>query len=119
MSLIERLHRAQAEMLADQEDPWRHVLERALPSNMTSTSTVALLDLLSFPRTTGNARRVAQIMRQLGWVGIKSRRLAPGGWRTTECRGWSRPVRQAGVRQPSVMLKGVKTKGYKDECIMF
>ena len=101
MSLIERLHRAQAEILADQEDPWRRVLERALPGNVTSTSTVALLDLLNFPTTTGNARRLALTMRSMGWVGLKSRRLAPGGWRSTECRGWSRPIRR-GVNQRDV-----------------
>jgi hypothetical protein len=91
MSLIARLHRANAEMFADQEDPWRRVLERALPASVMSTSTVSLLALLNFPTTTGNARRLARIMRGLGWVGIKSRRLAPGGWRGTESRGWSRP----------------------------
>jgi hypothetical protein len=100
MSLIERLHRATAEMVADQEDPWKRVLERALPASVMSTSTVALLDLLDFPATTGNARRLARTMRSMGWVGIKSRRLSPGGWRTTECRGWSRPVRGPTVRQP-------------------
>jgi hypothetical protein len=94
MSLIERLHRAQAEMLGSQEDPWRRALERTLPANLAYTSTVALLAMLDFPATTGNARRLARTMRSMGWVGIKSRRLAPGGWRTTECRGWSRPVRE-------------------------
>jgi hypothetical protein len=94
MSLIERLHRATAEMVADHEDPWRRVLERALPASVMSTSTVALLAMLDFPTTTGNARRLARTMRSMGWVGIKSRRLAPGGWRTTECRGWVRPQRE-------------------------
>ncbi len=94
MPLIERLHRATAEMVADQDDPWRRALERALPASVMSTSTLALLALLNFPATTGNARRLARTMRSMGWVGIKSRRLAPGGWRTTECRGWSRPVRE-------------------------
>jgi hypothetical protein len=93
MSLIERLHRTNAKWIAEQEDPWRCVLERVLPGNVLSTSTVALLGLLDFPVTTGNARRLARTMRSMGWVGIKSRRLAPGGWRTTECRGWSRPIR--------------------------
>jgi hypothetical protein len=100
MSLIGRLHRATAEMVADQEDPWRRVLERALPANLTCTSTVALLALLDFPTTTGNARRLARTMRSMGWVGIKSRALAPGGWRTTECRGWSRPVRDLKQKDP-------------------
>jgi hypothetical protein len=101
MALIGRLHRMKAELSEGENDPWRRALERALPANVVCTSTVALLDLLGFPPTTGNARRLARTMRSMGWVGIKSRRLAPGGWRTTECRGWSRPVRQARVRQPS------------------
>lgn len=82
-----------AELSEGENDPWRRALERVLPSNLTCTSTVALLALLDFPITTGNARRLARTMRSMGWVGIKSRRLAPGGWRTTECRGWARPVR--------------------------
>jgi hypothetical protein len=100
VSLIERLHRAKAELSDGENDPWRHALERALPANLVCTSTVAVLSLLNFPVTTGNARRLARTMRSMGWVGIKSRRLAPGGWRTTECRGWSRPVRAPRVRQP-------------------
>jgi hypothetical protein len=94
MSIIGRLNRAKAELSEGDEDPWRRVLERALPANVVCTSTVALLDLLGFPATTGNARRLSRTMRSMGWTGIKSRRLAPGGWRTTECRGWSRPVRE-------------------------
>jgi hypothetical protein len=90
MSLIERLHREKAELFEGDNDPWKRVLERALPGNLTCTSTVALLDLLGFPHTTGNARRLARTMRSMGWVGLKSRRLTPGGWRTTECRGWTR-----------------------------
>jgi hypothetical protein len=94
MSVLGRLHRMKAELSEGENDPWRRVLERTLPSNLTCTSTVALLALLDFPVTTGNARRLARTMRSMGWVGIKSRRLAPGGWRTTECRGWLRPLRE-------------------------
>jgi hypothetical protein len=94
MSLIERLHRAKAELSEGEEDPWRRALERALPANLACTSTVALLSLLDFPATTANSRRLARTMRSMGWVGIKSRRLAPGGWRTTTCRGWARPFRE-------------------------
>ena len=101
MSLIAELHRAQAEVLGHQDDPWRSALERALPGNVMCTSTVALLRCWTSPITTGNARRLARTMRSMGWVGIKSRKLPPGGWRSTECRGWSRPVRQARGRQPS------------------
>jgi hypothetical protein len=106
MSLLERLHRMKAELSEGQIDPWRHALERALPSNLTCISTVALLDLLGFPPTTANARRLARTMRSMGWVGIKSRRLAPGGWRTTECRGWSRPVRE--LKQKEYVRHGTR-----------
>jgi hypothetical protein len=94
MSLLGRLHRAKVDLSDGHEDPWRRLLERALPANVMCTSTVTLLGLLDFPVTTGNARRLARTMRSMGWVGIKSRRLAPGGWRTTECRGWARPFRE-------------------------
>jgi hypothetical protein len=93
MSLLDRLHRMKAELSEGENDPWMRLLERALPGSLTCISTVALLALLDFPLTTGNARRLARTMRSMGWVGIKSRRLAPGGWRATECRGWVRPVR--------------------------
>jgi hypothetical protein len=79
---------------AERSDPRRGVLERALPANVTDISTVALLDLLDVPHTTGNARRLAQTMRALGWIGLKSRRLMPGGFRDTTIRGWSRPIRE-------------------------
>jgi hypothetical protein len=100
MSWMGRLRQAQAQLLEEDVDPWRRVLERALPANLVCTSTTALLALLDFPTTTGNARRLARTMRSMGWVGIKSRRLAPGGWRSTQCRGWSRPVRDTTVRKP-------------------
>jgi hypothetical protein len=110
-SLLEKLHRAKAETLAGQEDPWRRLLERALPTSLMCTSTAALLALLNFPVTTGNARRLARTMRSMGWVGLKSRRLAPGGWRTTECRGWARPIREQRARRPLAHTKNIKTKG--------
>jgi hypothetical protein len=105
VSLIEKLHRAKLELSQGENDPWRRLLERALPADAVCTSSVALLALLGFRASTGNARRLARTMRAMGWVGIKSRRLAPGGWRTTECRGWSRPLRQAGRTQPTGHLK--------------
>jgi hypothetical protein len=57
-------------------------------------STAALLDLLSLRANTGNARRVAKLVRSMGYIAIKSRRLQPGGWRDTVTRGWARPVRE-------------------------
>ena len=92
-SWVERLY-SYAQQTEQRSDPWRRVLERALPANVTSISTVSLLELLDVPPTTGNARRLARTMRSMGWVGLKSRRLMPGGFRDTTIRGWSRPIRE-------------------------
>src|SRR5215510_8087058 len=91
MSVLGRMHQLRAKLSQDNSDPWRRMLERSLPGNVTSVSTVALLDLLDVPPTTGNARRLAETMRSMGWVGLKSRRLMPGGFRDTTIRGWARP----------------------------
>jgi hypothetical protein len=56
--------------------------------------TVALLNLLDLPTTSGYARRIAATMRTLGFVPLKSRRLFPGGHRGTVTRGWARPMRE-------------------------
>jgi hypothetical protein len=100
-SCIERMYRASAELSERRSDPWKRVLERALLGNLTSISTNALLDLLDVPHTTGNARRLAQTMRDMGWVGLKSRRLMPGGFRDTTIRGWARPHRDIQIRKTS------------------
>jgi hypothetical protein len=92
-SWVGRMYQA-AQQTERRSDPWKRVLERALPPSVTSLSTVALLDLLDVPPSTGNARRLAKTMRAWGWVGLKSRRLMPGGFRDTTIRGWARPVRE-------------------------
>ena len=92
-SWVGRMYQA-AQQTEQRSDPWKRVLERALPPSVTNLSTVALLDLVDVPHTTGNARRLAEIMRGLGWVGLKSRHLMPGGFRDTTIRGWARPVRE-------------------------
>jgi hypothetical protein len=66
---------------------------------MDAVSTVALLGLIGLPATTGNGRRVAQTMRSLGFVPIKSRRFMPGGYRDTVTRGWARPLREPSIIQ--------------------
>jgi len=95
MSFLQRLDQARAELTDRGIDPWKRALERDLPANVTSISTVALLDLLDVPSTTGNARRLAQTMRSLGFIPLKSRRLTPGGFRDTTIRGWARPFRES------------------------
>ena len=97
MSFVERLHHELAERDAD---PLREKVE-FIVRGMEAVSTVALLDLLGLPKTTGNGRRIAPTMRSLGFIPIKSRRLMPGGTRDTVTRGWARPVRQTGCRTKS------------------
>jgi hypothetical protein len=94
MSFIERLRQAQAELTERDADPFRQRVEDIMGCVGDCASTVALLDLLGLPKTTGNGRRLAMTMRALGFVPIKSRRLMPGGYQDTVTRGWARPVRE-------------------------
>src|SRR5208283_3830867 len=87
----ETLDEVEAQQAERGANPWRRALERDLPAKVTCISTVALLDLLGLAPTTGNARRIAPTMRSMGFIGLKSRRLMPGGNRGTTIRGWSRP----------------------------
>jgi hypothetical protein len=112
MSFLGRLARAHAELDAHYQDPWLSKVEEAV-RDMDAISTAALLDLLRVPATTGTARRLAEVMRSLNFIPIKSRRLMPGGRAgNTVTRGWARPVRRASVSQPCGRLEG-----YEDERI--
>jgi hypothetical protein len=92
MSFIERMRAAAKQLEAPPPDPWRKVLEPFV-RGVDAVSTVALLDLVDARHTTSNARRVAATMYALGFVKIQSRKLQPGGFRDTVCRGWARPMR--------------------------
>lgn len=90
MSWLGRLHQKKAELA--ETDPWQKKVE-ATVHGMDVVSTVAILDLIDVPKTTSNCRRVANIMRALNFVPIKSRRLMPGGRSGTCIRGWAHPIR--------------------------
>ncbi|MEH2558534.1 hypothetical protein V1286_006063 [Bradyrhizobium algeriense] len=93
MSLLKRLEEACAELDAQYQDPWRKKVEAEVRGK-DAISTAALLDAVRVPASTGNARRLAAIMRDLHFIPIKSRRLMPGGRAgNTVTRGWARPVR--------------------------
>lgn len=92
MYWLEKVHQAQAELARRDADPLREKVE-AIVRGMEGVSTLALLDLLGLPKTTGNGRRISPTMRSFGFIPIKSRRLMPGGWRDTVTRGWARPLR--------------------------
>jgi hypothetical protein len=90
---MEKLDRARAELESLNADPWRRVLERALPTSITEISTVSLCDLAGLRPTSGNARLLAPTMRAMGFVPLKSRNLMPGGHAGTCTRGWMKPTR--------------------------
>jgi hypothetical protein len=96
MSLLKSLAQACAELDAHHEDPWRKKVEAEV-RDKDFISTAALLDAVRVPATTGTARRLAAIMRDLQFIPIKSRRLMPGGRAgNTVTRGWARPLRRDG-----------------------
>lgn len=80
-------------------DPWRLRLERVHgkvgDDDVERVSSQSLMDLLEVPqraRTAGSCRRLAKIMRELGWVSIKARGLTQGGFRD-QVRGYARDKR--------------------------
>jgi hypothetical protein len=94
MSLLGRLAQARAELAEFGEDPLRKKVEDVVRGK-DAISTAALLQELSLRANTGNARRVAKLVRSLGYVAIKSRTLQPGGFRDTIARGWSRTTKSS------------------------
>jgi hypothetical protein len=92
MSFIEKMREAAKQLDAPPPDPWLKPISAAL-KGVQAMSTVALLDIVHAAHTTKNSRRLAAIMRELGFVPIQSRRLMPGGYRDTVTRGWARPMR--------------------------
>ena len=92
-SFAQRLREAKAELAQHEADPLLANVA-AIIRGQEAIGTAPLLDLLGLPKTTGNGRRLAQTMRSLGFVPIKSRCLMPGGYRDTVTRGWVRPFRK-------------------------
>ena len=77
-------------------DPWRLRLERVRGKvdydQIERVSTQTLLDLLEVPQRGRNAavcRRLATLMRELGWTPIKARGMTQNGFRN-QVRGWAR-----------------------------
>jgi hypothetical protein len=108
MSLLKRLEETRAELDAQCHDPWLKKVETAVRGK-DAISTAALLDAVRAPATTGTARRLAAIMRDLHFIPIKSRRLMPGGRAgNTVTRGWARPVR---TMKPSPTMSNAGSAG--------
>jgi hypothetical protein len=64
-------------------------------------STRSILELANMPPTAANGRRIAPMMRELGFVPVTSARLRPGGRRGNVIRGWARPVPKAKQTLPT------------------
>jgi len=119
LSWTAKLKQACAEQAERDADPLRDKVAAAV-AGFDALSTVAILTSIGLPPTTGNGRRIARSMRALGYIPIKSRRLPPGAWADTLCRGWSRPVRKPGFKQGdkvgNLHLKTDRTGEQKDMC---
>jgi hypothetical protein len=96
---IELLRQTRAEALARSADPWRLQLERVRgkvgDDAIERISTQTLFDILEIAqrsRTAGACRRLAKLMRELGWTPIKARGLTQTGVRD-QIRGYARVKR--------------------------
>ena len=96
MSFIDILKQGRNETLARAADPWRLRLERVRgkvgDDGVERISTQALFDVLEVPqrsRGAGACRRLAKLMRELGWSPIKARGLTQSGFRD-QVRGYAR-----------------------------
>jgi hypothetical protein len=94
-SFIGLLKQTRSEAAA-KPDPWRLRLERVRGKvgydQIERVSTQTLLDLLEAPQRGRNAaacRRLATLMRELGWTPIKARGMTQNGFRD-QVRGYAR-----------------------------
>jgi hypothetical protein len=96
MSWIELLQQARTEAQARIAEPWRLPLERLRgkvgDDGVERISTQAVFDILEVPqrnRGAGACRRLAKLMRELGWTPTKARGMTQGGFRD-QVRGYAR-----------------------------
>jgi hypothetical protein len=96
ISFLAKLQRGQDEALASAADPWRLRLERVRgkmgDDGIEHVPTQTVFDILEVPqrsRGAGACRRLAKLMRELGWSPIKARGLTQSGLRD-QVRGYAR-----------------------------
>jgi hypothetical protein len=99
MSWLGKLENAKVEMAAQTADPWRLRLERVPgqvgDDGIERISTQTLFDhleVLQRSRRAGACRRLAQVMRDLGWTPVRVRDLTRGGYKE-QVRGYCRDAR--------------------------
>ena len=96
MPFIKQLEQARAQVQATNADPWHIRLERIRgkvgDDGIERISTQAVFDFLEVPqrsRGAGACRRLARLMRELGWSPIKARGMTQSGFRD-QVRGYAR-----------------------------
>lgn len=96
MSWLGKLENAKAEMAARTADPWRLRLERVRgqvgDDGIERISTQTLFDHLEVfqrSRGAGACRRLAHVMRELGWTPVRVRDLTRGGY-LEQVRGYAK-----------------------------
>lgn len=102
MSWLEKLHKAKAELAAQDVDPWRLPLERVRGTigddGLERITTQLLFDILGVPQRSRGARacrRLAKLMAELGWMAVRVRGLTRGGY-LEQVRGYCRqPIRRS------------------------
>jgi hypothetical protein len=99
MAWLTQLHEAKAEIAAQTADPWQVRLERVRgqtgDDGIERISTQTLFDHLEVfqrSRGAGACRRLAQVMRELGWTAVRVRDLTRGGYKE-QVRGYCRGLR--------------------------
>jgi len=103
MSFIAMLREARAKAQAQAADAWRLPLKRVRgkvgDDGVERIATQTVFDMLEVPqrsRSAAASRRLARLMRELGWRSMKARGLTPGGFRD-QVRGYARDTTHATV----------------------
>jgi hypothetical protein len=106
MAWIDKLHQAQADLAAQNGDPWRLPLERLHgqigDDGIERITTQLLFDILEVPqrsRGAGACRRLAKLMAKVGWMAVRVRGLTRGGY-LEQVRGYCRNSDNASASRP-------------------
>ena len=102
MSFIQEIRERAAELEARNADPWRAMLERLHGKigddgleRITTQEVFDRLEALQGSRGAGAGRRLAKLMRELGWSPVRVRDLTRGGYKE-QVRGYCRLSASAG-----------------------
>jgi hypothetical protein len=100
VSWLGKMRQAHAEIVAARNaDPWRSPLERMRgkigDDGIERITTQTLFDILEIPQRNRGAsacRRLAKLLRELGWTAVRVRGLTRGGY-LEQVRGYARDAR--------------------------